>query len=187
MSAARYRKRPVIVEAIRYTGENVEEIQAFTGTGMFHLVHEEDRARADDPEITAEVMDDLHSTWIGVKDGQWIIRGVRGEFHPCDPSVFLETYLPAEPTITPTIAAHVLHHFDAGGIRAGSFIVRLIDLIAHADPANRSKLALGFPGYVNAVELAQNRGSGITNLLSIAFQGFGPHPTRRDLDRMEGP
>jgi hypothetical protein len=74
--------------------------------------------------------------------------------------------------ITPTIAVHVLHHFDAGGIRAGSFTVRLVDLIAHADPTNRAKLALGFGGYVAAVDLAQNRNNGIAELQAIAY-GFG--------------
>jgi hypothetical protein len=71
-------------------------------------------------------------------------------------------------TITPAIAAHILHHFDAGGIRAGSFTVRLVDLITHADPTNRARLALGFPGYVAAVDLAQNDLDGMTELRRIA-------------------
>lgn len=73
-------------------------------------------------------------------------------------------------TITPTIAAHVLHHFGEGGIRAGSFTVRLVDLIAHADPGNQTRLGLGFPGYVHAVYIAQNRETGIAELRAIAAQ-----------------
>jgi hypothetical protein len=80
----------VVVDAIQYTGQNHEEIRAFTGTAMFIPVDPEDRV--EDPEITAQVMDALHSTWVGVKDGQWVIRGIRGEFYPCDHGVFLETY-----------------------------------------------------------------------------------------------
>jgi len=74
--------------------------------------------------------------------------------------------------ITPTMAAHVLHHFDGGGIRAGSFTVRLVELITHADPSNRARLALGFPGYVAAVNLAQHSLGGMTELRRIAGQ-FG--------------
>ena len=79
-------------------------------------------------------------------------------------------------TITPAMAAHVLYHFDEGGIRAGSFTVRLVDLICHADPANRARLALGFGGYVAAVDLAQNRVGGISVLRSIAAE-FGTDPS----------
>ncbi|MGI8682055.1 MAG: hypothetical protein ACR2JO_07990 [Mycobacteriales bacterium] len=32
--------------------------------------------------------------------GDWIIRGVQGEFYPCAPSIFEATYEPAEPTAT---------------------------------------------------------------------------------------
>lgn len=73
-------------------------------------------------------------------------------------------------TITPTIAMHVLYHFGEGGIRAGSFTTRLIDLIAHADPGNQNRLGAGFPGYVHAVYVAQNRETGIAELKAIAAQ-----------------
>lgn len=71
-------------------------------------------------------------------------------------------------SITPTIAAHVLHHFgEPAGIAAGSFTRQLITTITKADPFNRARLALGFPGYVAAVDLAQNRTDGITELRTI--------------------
>lgn len=85
-----FRKRPVVVQAVQWTGDNEAEVAAFTGRHLFHSVPPEDRT--DDPEITAEVMDVLHSTWVGVKTGQWIIRGVRGEFYPCDDGVLADTY-----------------------------------------------------------------------------------------------
>lgn len=87
---AKYRKKPVVVEAILYTGSNHVEVQAFTGAFHFGPVASEDRDA--DPDITAEVYDELHSTWVGVKDGQWVIRGVKGEFYPCDAEVFDATY-----------------------------------------------------------------------------------------------
>lgn len=73
----------------------------------------------------------------------------------------------SEGLITPTIAAHVLYHYGAGGYEAGSFTRRLIDLITRADPQNRALLELGFPGYVEAVNLADRTSVGI-NLLKVA-------------------
>lgn len=87
--ASKFRKKPIEIEAVRYTGDNHDEVYAFTG-GNFQEVDEEDRT--EDPEITAQVFDKLHSTWVGVKDGQWVLKGVRGEFYPCDESVMAETY-----------------------------------------------------------------------------------------------
>ena len=90
----KFRKKPVVVEALRFDGSNEDEVRAFTGNMCF-------RGRGqipayDDPDITAEVWDKLHSTWVGVKNGQWIIRGVQGEFYPCDPDVFGVTYEPVD-------------------------------------------------------------------------------------------
>jgi hypothetical protein len=89
VSVVKLRKKPVEVEAIEWTGNNEGELVEFTGR-RFMAVDPEDRG--DDPEITGSVMDDLHSTWVGVKTGQWVIRGVKGEFYPCDPEVLAETY-----------------------------------------------------------------------------------------------
>ena len=85
----KYRTKPVEVEAVRFTGD-VNKVQGFTGVAIFNEVDREDRG--DNPEIVAEVYDRLHSTWVGVKLGQWIIRGTKGEFYPCDDEVFREKY-----------------------------------------------------------------------------------------------
>lgn len=87
------RKRPVTVTAIQWTGNNQPDLAAFA-PGSFHPVDPEDRI--EDPDITAQVWDELHCTWVGVKTGQWIIRGVRGEFYPIDPAVLEATYEPVE-------------------------------------------------------------------------------------------
>ena len=85
----RFRKRPVVVEALQWTGANAEQMSAFAGP-CFALVLPEDRA--EDPQRTAEVWDELHGTWIGMRDGQWLIRGIRGEFYPHDESAFPAVY-----------------------------------------------------------------------------------------------
>jgi hypothetical protein len=94
MTVTRYRKRPVEVDTIQWTGDNEAELIEFTNH-HFEAVPPEDRA--EDPEITAQVFDVLHSTWVGVKTGQHVIRGVKGEFYPIDVDVLAETYDPAVP------------------------------------------------------------------------------------------
>ncbi|MBF6515537.1 hypothetical protein IU421_14790 [Nocardia cyriacigeorgica] len=89
MPAQRFRKKPVEVEAIRWTGSNVNELFRFTN-GKFAAIEPDDREG--DPEKTGEVLDVLHATWVGVYTGQWIIKGVKGEFYPCDDEVLAETY-----------------------------------------------------------------------------------------------
>lgn len=88
----RWRKRPVTVEAVRWTGDNAAELAEFTGS-RFGVIDPEDRTDA--PELTGQVFDVLHSTWVGMSTGQWVLKGVRGEFYPCDDAVLAETYDPA--------------------------------------------------------------------------------------------
>lgn len=72
-------------------------------------------------------------------------------------------------SITPEIAAHVLHHFgNDGGYPASNFKTQLLNTIAVADALNRPRIAAGFPGYVAAFNLAQNQADGTAILQKIA-------------------
>jgi hypothetical protein len=86
-----YRSKPVVIDAMQFDAENYSVAELFTNGG-FRLVGEQDRT--EDPEILAEVWDKLHNTWVGVKKGQYIIKGTKGEFYPCDPDVFVQKYEP---------------------------------------------------------------------------------------------
>ena len=85
----KFRTKPVEIEAILFTGDNVQEIHEWS-EGQFMYLDEDDRV--EDPEATAAIFDFLHSTWILVKPGQWIIKGQKGEFYPCDPETFAWKY-----------------------------------------------------------------------------------------------
>lgn len=91
MTAQKFRKKPVVIEAIQWTGENYREVWDFTG-GLWDRVHEEDRPFLDDPEADSLVYDELHSTSVLVYTNDWIIRGIKGELYPCRPDVFAATY-----------------------------------------------------------------------------------------------
>ena len=81
----KFRTKPVEILAIKFDGFNYDEVNKFTENQFFEV---DESDRGDDPDIIAEVLDVLHSTWIGVKAGQWIIQGQKGEFYPCDPETF---------------------------------------------------------------------------------------------------
>ena len=85
----RWRKRPVVIEAVRWTGSNLAQVEAFTGPDRFRPVVPEWR---DGRVKTAEVYDYLHDTWVGVYDGQQVIRGVKDELYPIDDSALAGSY-----------------------------------------------------------------------------------------------
>lgn len=96
--STKYRKKPIVIEAVQFTGDNHGEIVEFT-RGRFVAVDETERER--DSEIVAEVWDELHDTWVGVKMGQWIIQGLAGEFYPHDADLFAQAYEICEPEDQP--------------------------------------------------------------------------------------
>lgn len=87
MEPNKYRKRPVVVEAIQWTGKNYKDVQAFAGKSIVHYFQE------------AEVL--MVRTLEGnmfASRGDYIVKGTRGEFYPCKPDVFQETYEEANTT-----------------------------------------------------------------------------------------
>lgn len=66
-----------------------------------------------------------------------------------------------------TEAAHVLWDYGEGGTEPGPFVKRLLDTIAHADYANRSKLGLAYPGYVAACNIIERDKEGVAILTEI--------------------
>lgn len=80
----RFRKKPVEVEALRYTGDNYEEISWYLGYEPEKLNY----------PVGIRILT-LEGSHIA-SPGDWIIKGVKGEFYPCKPDIFKETYVPAE-------------------------------------------------------------------------------------------
>lgn len=85
-----YTKIPLSIQAIQYTNrddeETVAKIKEFT----------DEKFRTIDLHtsvITAEVYGELHDTWVGVKNGDYIIRGIKGEFYPHDEKLFPQAYI----------------------------------------------------------------------------------------------
>ena len=91
----KYRKKPVVVEAVQWNGFNLEEIKEFVGDSLIYEIF--DAAWGDDkdiPIITPTIymgIKTLGGTHICSK-GDYIIKGVQGEFYPCKPDIFEQTY-----------------------------------------------------------------------------------------------
>ena len=74
----KYRKKPVIIEAIQWTGKNLSEIDNFMG-GLV------------ENKGTTLVIYTLEGD-MEASIGDYIIKGVNGEFYPCKPDIFDKTY-----------------------------------------------------------------------------------------------
>lgn len=85
----KYRKKPVVVEAVRWTGKNREEIRTFCSRDAFFTP-----ARQDTEGRTTKwsLLIDNHEGIIHAETGDYIIKGVNGEFYPCKPDIFEKTY-----------------------------------------------------------------------------------------------
>ena len=83
----KYRKKPVVVEAIRLTPETFGDIVSWIGiNGISQL-------RAMQPVCI--VIRTLEGKMLA-NEGDYIIKGVNGEFYPCKPDIFEKTYEVAE-------------------------------------------------------------------------------------------
>ena len=80
-----YRKKPVVIDAIQWTGENESEIAAFVdGYGVnLHFYYPELVCKI--PTLEGDMLANV---------GDWIIRGIKGEHYPCKPDIFAATYDP---------------------------------------------------------------------------------------------
>ena len=93
---AKYRKKPVVIEAVQLTWENWQEICDFAGVGTL----EDGKPTGTDKDLDGNPLPDggpglLIPTLEGVhlaNPGDWIIKGVQGELYPCKPDIFEATY-----------------------------------------------------------------------------------------------
>ena len=95
----KFRKKPVVIEAVQYTGldlgrdashNSANEVIEWVGRGdggvSARVAYEKDR------ELYIRTLEgEMH-----ISVGDWVIKGVAGEFYPCKPDIFEKTYEAAE-------------------------------------------------------------------------------------------
>lgn len=86
----KYRKKPVVIEARQFDGslESAQPILEWIGDAR--------PAEYEDGHMLIKTLEGEHRA----DPGDWIIRGVQGEFYPCKPDIFTATYDPAEEATT---------------------------------------------------------------------------------------
>lgn len=89
---SKYRKKPVIVEAERFGGLNKKRIEEFMGVPLkYELESETAFLAGQGPPIFSLIIPTLEGDMKAML-GDWIIKGVKGEFYPCKPDIFESTY-----------------------------------------------------------------------------------------------
>lgn len=82
----KYRKKPVIIEAIQFedNSDHIIEIHEFMGGDTIRVNYED----KDNPYLKIETLEGIMKASVG----DYIIKGVNGEFYPCKPDIFEKTY-----------------------------------------------------------------------------------------------
>ena len=78
----KYIKKPVEIEAVQWNGENTEEVLEFTNHAAIF----------EDGELQIPTLEGTMTA----SAGDYIIKGVKGEFYPCKPDIFKATYAGVE-------------------------------------------------------------------------------------------
>jgi hypothetical protein len=90
IAPTKYRKKPVVIEAIRWSGSNLREVIDFTGLhpSAHKWTWEEYEAVVAKDGLKIFTMEGP----LMAAKGDYIIQGVKGEHYPCKPDIFLATY-----------------------------------------------------------------------------------------------
>lgn len=81
-----YISKPKKVQAIQWTGINTKDVAEF-------VIGEDGKPlHSDMYEMPLRVWNELEDQWLNVPVDHYIIKGMKGEFYPCDPEVFEAKY-----------------------------------------------------------------------------------------------
>lgn len=82
----KYRKKPIVIEAIQFTRNNIEDVRVFCKDNLINI--------AIDRHIKGVASAMIHTLEgpYHVIEGDYIIKGTQGEFYPCKEKIFKKTY-----------------------------------------------------------------------------------------------
>lgn len=85
----KYVKKPVQIEAIQWTGDNYDEISKFTESELKTItLTNKFTGKIEVATLEIETLEGTMSASVG----DYIIKGIQGEFYPCKPDIFEATY-----------------------------------------------------------------------------------------------
>ena len=76
-------KKPVVIEACQFDGANITEVENFVGKKLPTVISSNEDTQLVIPTLEGDMK---------VSKGDYVIKGVNGEFYPCKPDVFEKTY-----------------------------------------------------------------------------------------------
>lgn len=76
----KYRKKPVVIEAVQWTGDNLEEVMNF--------LQQRSAFKHNNSGVEIRTLEGS----LYASSGDYVIKGIQGEFYPCKPSIFEATY-----------------------------------------------------------------------------------------------
>ena len=79
----KYRKKPVVIDAVQWTGDNVNDITKFVEGVPDRIIE-----FIDGGFVKIKTLEGVMTA----NPGDYIIKGVKGEFYPCKPDIFKQTY-----------------------------------------------------------------------------------------------
>jgi len=87
---AQYRKKPVVIEAVQLPTDRM--VLRVTVAELFWFFDSAQQAWMTTEDGGVEI-ETLEGT-MKASPGDWIIKGIQGEFYPCKPDIFAATYEP---------------------------------------------------------------------------------------------
>ena len=84
-----YRKRPVVIEAVQWRGDNEDEMLEWMGEEFY--VREPYVGELTGNAYTAVIWVNANTNWLNIVTGEWVIKDSLG-FYPCKNEQFHETY-----------------------------------------------------------------------------------------------
>lgn len=78
----KYRKKPIIIEAVQFIDDDYGTLCALGSLGL------KPNIKKDPLRIEIETLEGIMTA----SQGDFIIKGINGEFYPCKPDIFEKTY-----------------------------------------------------------------------------------------------
>lgn len=100
---AQFRKKPVVIDAVRWLGWNWNEVCDFVPVPDVAVGDEENMVTREGLSRMPIIIHTLEGD-MRAEIGDWIIRGVKGEYYPCKPDIFSMTYEPVALAAKPKLS-----------------------------------------------------------------------------------
>jgi len=165
MEVKKFRKKPIVIEAIQWTGNNWEEIGKFVGQAA-------SLAKENGKNILLINTLESGKNKFQASIGDWIIKGIKGEFYACKPDIFEVTY---------ELATEVS---NGGQLLFNDLARRLINRILEFNPKEHD-IELNLAGIISAAqELGRIKAIGVEEISATIqlryFKLMHPNVTEKD-------